>query len=84
MSDHGAWAHLWRRTLALGVLACPDCGGRLRRVATIADPRVIAEILMHLGLPVEPTRPADEGAGCGGPIRANSPAARDSPMRSDR
>ncbi len=31
---------------------CPDCGGRLRLVATIADPRVIARILAHLGLPL--------------------------------
>jgi hypothetical protein len=40
------------------VLACPDCGGRLRLLATIADPRVIATILAHLGLPLEPPRPA--------------------------
>jgi hypothetical protein len=46
-----------RRTFALDVLACPDCGGRLRLVATIADPRVIARILAHLGLPLEPPCP---------------------------
>jgi uncharacterized protein YbaR (Trm112 family) len=45
---HVAWAELLRRTFALDVLACPDCGGRLRLVATIADPRVIARILAHL------------------------------------
>jgi hypothetical protein len=33
---------------------CPACGGRLRLVATIAEPRVIARILAHLGLPGEP------------------------------
>ncbi|HSP99124.1 MAG TPA: hypothetical protein VL049_18020, partial [Candidatus Dormibacteraeota bacterium] len=48
---HVAWAELRRRTFALDVLACSDCGGRLRLVATIADPRVIAPILAHLGLP---------------------------------
>ena len=26
-----------RRTFAIDVLACPDCGGRLRLVATISD-----------------------------------------------
>ena len=46
-----------RLTFALDVLACPDCGGRLRLVATIADPRVIARILAHLGLPLEPPLP---------------------------
>jgi hypothetical protein len=54
---HVAWAELLRRTFGLDVLACPDCGGRLRLVATIADPRVIARILAHLGLPVEPPLP---------------------------
>ena len=54
---HVAWAELLRRTFGLDVLACPDCGGRLRLVATIADPRVIARILAHLGLPLEPPRP---------------------------
>jgi hypothetical protein len=36
------------------VLACPACGGRLRLVATIAEPRVIARILAHLGRPLAP------------------------------
>jgi len=30
----------------------------LRLLATIADPRVIATILAHLGLPLDPPRPA--------------------------
>ena len=55
---HVAWAELLRRTFGLDVLACPACGGRLRLVATIADPRVIATILTHLGLPLELPRPA--------------------------
>jgi len=55
---HVAWAELLRRTFGLDVLACPDCGGRLRLVATIADPRVIARILAHLGLPLAPPPPA--------------------------
>jgi hypothetical protein len=51
---HVTWAELLRRTFGLDVLACPDCGGRLRLVATIGAPRVIARILAHLGLPLEP------------------------------
>jgi len=54
---HVAWAGLLRRTFGLDVLACPDCGGRRRLVAPIAAPRVIARILAHLGLPVDPPRP---------------------------
>src|SRR3990172_11821978 len=30
------------------VLACPDCGGRLRLIATLHDPAVIRKILAHL------------------------------------
>ncbi|MEO8602899.1 MAG: ATP-dependent helicase HrpA [bacterium] len=63
---HVAWDELLRRTFALDVLACLDCGGRLRPLATIADSRLIARILAHLGLPVDPPRqpswlPADAG-----------------------
>jgi hypothetical protein len=54
---HVAWAELLRRTFVADVLACPACGGRLGLVATIADPRVIARILAHLGLPLQPPRP---------------------------
>jgi hypothetical protein len=44
------------------VLACPRCGGRMRLIATVEDPRVIRQILAHLGLPAEgpdpcPSRP---------------------------
>ena len=31
-----AWADLLRRVFAIDILACPDCGGRLRLLATIA------------------------------------------------
>jgi len=55
---HVAWAELLRRTFAIDVLACPDCGGRLRLVATISDGQVIEKILAHLGLPNAPLNPA--------------------------
>jgi hypothetical protein len=57
-----AWADLMRRAFDVDVLACPRCGGRMRLIATIEDPRVIRRILAHLGLPPEgpavcPARP---------------------------
>jgi hypothetical protein len=69
---------LLRRTFAIDVLACPGCGGRLRLLATIADPRVIATILRHLGLPVAvpvPT-PARRAAWWSSGGVAASPSAR--------
>jgi hypothetical protein len=45
-----SWAALMHRAFAIDVLACPNCGGRLRLIATIHDPAVIREILAHLGL----------------------------------
>jgi len=52
-----AWASLLERTFAIDVLACPECGGRLRLIATITDSSVIDKILTHLGLPAEPPTP---------------------------
>jgi hypothetical protein len=49
-----AWADLLRRGVALDVLACPRCGGRMRLLATIEDPQVSRNILAHLGLPRGP------------------------------
>ena len=55
---HFPWAYLLRRVFELDVLACPDCGGRLRLVATIENPSVVARILEHLGLAVDLSSPA--------------------------
>jgi hypothetical protein len=48
---------LLERTFAMDVLACPECGGRLRLIATINDPSVIEKILGHLALPTEAPMP---------------------------
>jgi hypothetical protein len=53
-----SWADLLRRTFAIDVLTCPECGCRLRLLATIADPAMIAKILRHLGVPVDLPVPA--------------------------
>jgi len=42
-----------RATRTSDVLACAGCGGRLRFLATIEDPPIVAKILAHLGLPTE-------------------------------
>jgi hypothetical protein len=44
------WAALMRRAFDIDVLRCPHCAGRMRLIATIEDPAVIARILAHLGL----------------------------------
>ena len=44
-------------SFAFDILVCPDCGGPVRLLATIDDPAVIAKILRHLGLPVDPPVP---------------------------
>ncbi len=33
----------------MDLLACDTCGGRLRLVATIAEPALVSQILSHLG-----------------------------------
>ena len=42
------------RAFAIDVLACPRCGGRLRLIATVEDPREIREVLAGLALWTEP------------------------------
>ena len=53
---HWRWADLLRRAFDLAVLACPQCGNRMRLLATIEDPRVVEQTLTHLGPPSAPVR----------------------------
>jgi hypothetical protein len=55
---HYAWADLMRRTFEIDVLACPDCGGQLRLLATIVERAVVEKILGHLALAAEVPLPA--------------------------
>jgi hypothetical protein len=62
---HGAparmsWARLLKRVLDIDIEHCPQCGGRLKIIAAIEEPAVIAKILTHLGLPARapPRTPA--------------------------
>ena len=48
------WSELMKRVFAADVLACPDCGGRLRILSTIRPPEITRKILDHLGIPSRP------------------------------
>ncbi len=45
------WAQLMRRAFDIDVLACPVCGGRLRLIALVVDPRAVRAILRSVGGP---------------------------------
>ncbi|WP_395837123.1 hypothetical protein [Cystobacter fuscus] len=47
------WAELLRRTFALDVFACPQCGGRRKVLAYVTAPAGVRSILEHLGLPTQ-------------------------------
>jgi hypothetical protein len=48
------WAELLRKVLAIDVLECPRCAGRLELIAFIADGGVARRILAHQGLATHP------------------------------
>jgi hypothetical protein len=39
------WAELFLKTIAVDVLECPKCQGRMQHIAWITPPRVIGAIL---------------------------------------
>jgi Putative transposase len=53
-----SWAALMHRAFAIDVLACPNCGGRLRLIGTLHDPAVIRTILAHLEMAQSGPSPA--------------------------
>jgi hypothetical protein len=46
-----SWAELMRRVFLVDVLECPSCHARMQVIAAIDQPKPIARILEHLGLP---------------------------------
>ena len=59
-----SWACLLKRVFDIDIEHCPNCGGRLKIIAAIVAPAVIAKILTHLHLPARaaprsPARPLD-------------------------
>ena len=42
------WAQRLKRVFSIDIGTCPDCGGKLRVIACIEDPQLIAKILGHV------------------------------------
>jgi hypothetical protein len=57
------WAALMHRAFGIDVLACPNCGRRLRLIATLHDPAVIGKILAHLSRSGQSPGPAPPASG---------------------
>jgi hypothetical protein len=53
-SRYGPWTELLRRTFGLDVETCPRCGGRMRLLALVTEPKNVERFLRHLGEPTEP------------------------------
>jgi len=49
-----AWAKLLLRVYGVDVFDCPNCHGRMQRIAWITQPRVIKEILDCVNQKPEP------------------------------
>jgi hypothetical protein len=43
-----SWARRLKRVFGIEIEGCARCGGRLRIIASIEEPQVIAKILSHL------------------------------------
>jgi hypothetical protein len=61
------WAALMRRAFAIDVLACPNCGGRMRVIAMVEDPVAVRQILAAR----RPAAPAGPGPPAGAPAMAS-------------
>ena len=48
------WARLLARVFNIDVETCSKCGGKMKIIAAIEDPKVIRKILDHNGLPTKP------------------------------
>jgi hypothetical protein len=57
----------------IDVLACPRCGGRLRLIAAVKDPREIREVLAGLARSAEPVA-LDRAPPCQASFAANPTA----------
>ena len=50
------WARLLARVFNIDVETCIKCGGKMKIIAAIEDPKVIRKILEHMGLDTKPPR----------------------------
>lgn len=61
------WARRLKRVFGIEIDSCARCGGRLKIIASIEDPQVIAQILSHL------ERTAPDQYQCERPLGARAP-----------
>lgn len=57
-TSRSAWAKLMARVGGECLLACPTCGGVIRLIAFIINPRPTRKSLIHAGDPPEPPQPS--------------------------
>ena len=51
-----SWAQLLKRVFEFDVLCCPQCGGRMKIIATLTEPRAVAAFLRGIGVSPDPPR----------------------------
>jgi hypothetical protein len=73
-SRYRPWAELLRRTFDVDVETCPRCGGRMRLLALVTQPKNVERFLRHFGEPPEPPprsayRQSSPGSGTGNTLR---------------
>ena len=51
------WAGVIRKVYEVDPLICPSCGGQMRIISFIDEPKTIDRIIRHLELPFEAERP---------------------------
>ena len=51
------WAEMIRKVYEVDPLLCPTCGGRMRVISFIEEPKIIDRIIAHLKLTFEAERP---------------------------
>ena len=51
------WAEMIRKVYEVHPLCCPSCGGQMRVISFIEEPKVIDKIIHHLKLTFEAERP---------------------------
>jgi len=51
------WAEMIRKVYEVDPLLCPSCGGRMRIISFIEEPKTIDRIIRHLELTFEAERP---------------------------
>jgi hypothetical protein len=66
------WSQRLKRVFAIDIEVCRRCGGKLKVIASIEEPAVIARILGHLGRDAEAVDP--EAVDRAHPSRAPPPA----------